>query len=339
MDSKPLDRRSFIKHSIGAAVTAGLLGSQGPGAARAAAPGEAQRPASNPPKALRSIRLGGPVPVKTTDPEELALAYRKIGYRAAYCPKVELKEEARIRDLEKAFAKHDVVIAEVGRWCNLLDADPQKRQANLTMVTEGLALAEAIGARCCVDIAGSYNPDVWYGPHPDNLTPRFFDAAVENARKIIDAVQPKRAKFCYEMMGWAIPDSPDAYLKLIRAVDRPAFGVHLDICNLVNSPVRFYNNTALINECFEKLGRWITSCHAKDLAWDVEMNVHFREVPAGSGKMDYAAYLKGVAALDHDAPLMLEHCANPEEYDKARRYLLDFGPKAGVSFGPAPARE
>ena len=78
-------------------------------------------------------------------------------------------------------------------------------------------------------------PDIWYGPHPDNFSERFFDAAVENARKIIDAVKPPRAKFCYEMMGWSMPDSPDA-----TCADQggrpPGFGVHLDPCNLVNSP-------------------------------------------------------------------------------------------------------
>ena len=62
--------------------------------------------------------------------------------------------------------------------------------------------------------AGTFNPTGWFGPHPKNLSQEFFDAAVENARKIIDAVKPRRAKFCYEMMGWALPDSPDAYLKL-----------------------------------------------------------------------------------------------------------------------------
>ena len=103
-------------------------------------------------------------------------------------------------------------------------------------MTDGLALAEAVGARCCVDIAGSFSTTEWYGPHPDNLSPRFFDAAVENARKIIDAVKPKRAKFCYEVMGWSLPDSPDTYLKMIKAVDREAFAVHLDACNLINCP-------------------------------------------------------------------------------------------------------
>ena len=184
----------------------------------------------------------------------------------------------------------------MGRWCNLLDADSAQRAANLSTVTEGLALAEALGARCCVDIAGSYNAKSWFGPHPKNLSQEFFDASVENARKIIDAVRPSRAKFCFEMMGWALPDSPDAYLAMVKAVDRPAFGVHLDPCNAVNCPRRFYQNTELLNECFDKLGPWIASCHAKDLAWSdpVEMNVHLLEVVPGTGVLDYATYLKRV---------------------------------------------
>jgi sugar phosphate isomerase/epimerase len=295
------------------------------------------------PKAAASsshpVRLGGPVFNAPADPEGLALAHRTLGYRAAYCPNVKLSEPEKIRAIAAAFKKHDVVIAEVGRWVNLLDADPARRQSNLRVVTEGLALAEAIGARCCVDIAGSYNPKSWFGPHPDNLTRKFFDAAVENARKIIDAVNPKRAKFCYEMMGWAFPDSARSYLQMIKAVDRPAFGVHLDPCNAVNSPERFYRNTDLLNECFDRLGPWIASCHAKDLTWDVEMNVHFREVTIGTGALDYATYLKRLAALPGDVPLMIEHMANAEEYDKSRRYLLDLGSKIGVGFGLGSGRD
>jgi sugar phosphate isomerase/epimerase len=282
---------------------------------------------------LQPIRLGAPAFAKIEDPEALALAHRKLGYRAAYCPGVALKDTDRIRALSEAFAKQDVVIAEVGRWCNLLDADPEKRRKNLEAVTEGLALAEAIGARCCVDIAGSFSATSWFGPHPENLSPQAFDAIVENARKIIDAVKPKRARFCYEMMGWALPDSPDSYVKLVKAVQRPAFGVHLDPCNLVNSPERFYHNTALLNECFDKLGQWIVSCHAKDLTWDVEMNVHFREVAPGKGSLDYATYLKRLAELPQNPPLMIEHLSTAEEYAAARQHIFEVGRKAGLSFG------
>jgi sugar phosphate isomerase/epimerase len=307
-----------LKQAAGVAVTGWLAADAS--CLRAAAP------------AKHSIRLGAPVFKAPRDPEELALAHKKLGYRAAYCPGVKLSETERIRDIAQAFAKHDIVIAEVGRWCNLMDGDPAKRTANLQTVTDGLAVAEAVGARCAVDIAGSFNPKVWSGPHPKNVTREFFDLAVENARKIIDAVKPQRAKFCYEMMGWSLPDSADSYLELIKAIDRPAFGVHLDPCNVINSPDRFYRNADVINECFDKLTPWLTSCHAKDLAWEPEMNVHFREVPLGTGELDYPTYLKRLAALPADVPLMIEHMKTPEEYDQSREHLFQLGAKIGVSF-------
>jgi sugar phosphate isomerase/epimerase len=323
MELRKSSRRAFLQQSLTVAATAALLepGLLVPGQARAAG------------KECQPIRLGGPAFANTQDPEELALAHRKLGYRAAYCPNLPLNDDARIRAFAEAFAKHDVVIAEVGRWCNLLDADPEKRRKNLQTVTDGLALAEAIGARCCVDIAGTFSPTSWFGPNPDNLSPRHFDAIVENARKIIDAVKPRRARFCYEMMGWALPDSPRNCLKLLKAVDRKAFGAHLDPCNLINSPERFYHNTALLNECFDTLGRWIVSCHAKDLTWEVEMNIHFREVAPGKGALDYATYLRRLAQLPHNPPLMLEHLTTAEEYAGAREHLFDVGRKAGLSFG------
>ncbi|MBS1871832.1 MAG: sugar phosphate isomerase/epimerase [Acidobacteria bacterium] len=280
----------------------------------------------------RPVRLGGPIFLKSDDPAELAREHRKLGYSAAYCPAVKPGDRERIAAIEKAFAAENVVIAEVGAWVNLLDPDPDKRAKNLAYVAERLALADAIGARCCVDIAGSYDDKVWYGPHPDNLSRKFFDATVENCRKLIDQAKPTRTKFTVEMMGWNIPDGPDSYLRLIKAVDRKAFGVHMDVCNGINCPTRFYENAAFIKECFAKLGQWITSCHAKDLSWITELNVHFQEVIPGRGKVDYAAYLNCVAALPVDAPLMLEHLKTAEEYAEGAAYIRKVAAGAGVTF-------
>src|ERR1700748_1751537 len=282
--------------------------------------------------ASQAIRLGGPIFLKSDDPEELAREHRRLGYSAAYCPETKATDTERIRAIGSAFAKQDVIIAEVGAWKNMLDPDSEKRRANLEYVVERCALAEAVGARCCVDIAGSYNPTVWYGPNPKNLSKEFFDATVANCRHIIDAIKPKRTKFTIEMMGWSLPDGPDAYLKLIRAVDRPAFGVHMDVCNGVNSPQRFYENSAFIGECFRVLGPWITSCHAKDLAWITELNVHFQEVVPGKGQIDYGRYLLELSRLPGHVPLMLEHLKTPEEYQAGANYIRRIGKGRGLTF-------
>lgn len=282
--------------------------------------------------AATKVRLGGPIFLRSDDPAEWAREHRRLGYSAAYCPNADVKDSDRLRAIEKAFAAENVAIAEVGAWKNILDPDPAKRKANLDYVTERCALADAVGARCCVDIAGSFNPEIWYGMHPKNLSREFFDATVENCRHVIDAVKPKRTKFTIEMMPWNLPDGPDAYVELIGAVARPAFGVHLDVCNIINSPKKFYESGDVIRESFRKLGRWIASCHAKDLQWVPEYNVHFAEVVPGRGQVDYRAYLTELSKLPHDAPLMLEHLKNAAEYDEGRAYIQKIASQSGVDF-------
>jgi len=283
-------------------------------------------------KTRSKIRLGGPVFVKTDDPRELARAHRDLGYSAAYCPNAKVEDKDHVRAIEEAFKAEGVVIAEVGAWVNLLDPDADKRKKNFDYVLSRLALAEAVGAIDCVDIAGSYNPTVWYGPHPKNLSKEFMDATVENCRKLIDQVSPKRTKFCIEMMGWSIPDSAENYIKLIKAVDRKQFGVHIDVCNVINSPERFYNNGPFIRETIAKLAPWILSCHAKDLDWKPEMNIHFVEVIPGRGSVDYRAYLESLAALGREIPLMLEHLSKAEEYAEGAAYIRKVAKEAGVEF-------
>src|SRR6185436_17424104 len=165
-----------------------------------------------------AIRLGGPIFLRSDGPAALAREHRRLGYSAAYCPNASVKDADRVRAIERAFAAENVVIAEVGAWKNMLDPDSAKRKENLDYVTERCALADAVGSRCCVDIAGSFNADVWYGMHPKNLSKEFFDATVENCRRVIDAVKPRRTKFTIEMMPWSLPDGPDSYVELVRAV-------------------------------------------------------------------------------------------------------------------------
>src|SRR5262249_41243733 len=104
------------------------------------------------------VRLGGPIFLRADDPAALAREHRRLGYSAAHCPNPDVKDTDRIRAIEKAFAAENVAIAEVGAWKNMLDPDATNRKQNLDYVIERCALADAIGARCCVDIAGSYNP-------------------------------------------------------------------------------------------------------------------------------------------------------------------------------------
>jgi sugar phosphate isomerase/epimerase len=277
------------------------------------------------------MRLGVGLNTPSDDPKKIVRAYLDAGYSAAVCPPVSLDQPERIRAIREAFAGHDVTLAEVGVWNNMLDPDPAHRAANLEANVRALALADEVGALCCVNIAGSFHPTRWDGPHPSNISAEAFELTVQNVRYIIDAVHPRRASYSLETMPWVIPDSPDSYLRLIEAVDRPMFRVHLDPVNLINCPSRYYRNADFLRECFAKLGPWIVSCHAKDILMRDQLAVHLDEVPPGLGALDYMVFLGELSHLPGDVPLLLEHLPQ-EEYPAAREYVLGVAAQAGLSF-------
>ena len=266
------------------------------------------------------MRLGGPVFQSTSDPESWAAAVKAAGYRAAYCP---LPMDAA-DDLCDAYRKEaqaaDIIIAEVGAWCNPLSPDPAERASALDRCKAALALAERSGANCCVNIAGSRGAK-WDGPSPLDLTRETFEMIVSSVREIIDAVKPTRTFYTLETMPWMYPDSVESYLDLIAAIDRSAFAVHLDPVNLICSPQRYFGNTALIRECFAKLGAQIKSIHVKDIRLHDSLTTHLDEVRPGAGYLDYATLLHEASRLPLDVPLMLEHMQLEEYYLLAAQYI------------------
>ncbi len=270
-----------------------------------------------------NIRLGGPVFKKYNNPDEWIQALKELNYRAAYCPVQPGTDSGTVRLYKDAAADAGIVISEVGAWSNPIDPDETKSKAAIEKCISSLQLADEIGANCCVNISGSRNPEKWAGPHKDNLTPETFDLIVETTRKIIDAVKPGNTFYALETMPWAYPDSVESYEKLIKAIDRKQFGVHLDPVNLVVSPQVYYKNGEMISEAFKKLGAYIKSCHAKDiLLLEDQLTPHLPEVRAGLGNMNYTVYLVELSKLKN-VPLMLEHLNTAEEYDLAAKYIRD----------------
>jgi sugar phosphate isomerase/epimerase len=273
------------------------------------------------------VRLGGPVFADCSDPEAWVAALRGKGYGAAYCP---VEEAQDVEAFRRAAERAGIVIAEVGAWSNPLSRDDAVRREAFNLCCRRLALADAIGARCCVNIAGSRGAK-WDGPCAEDLTAETFDLIVETVRRIIDEVRPTRTFYALEPMPWMYPDSPDGYLELIRAVDRRRFAVHLDPVNLVSSPQRYFGNGALIRECFRTLGPYVRSCHAKDILLSDRFTVHLDEVRPGLGGLDYRAYLRELDKLDADLPLMLEHLSAETDYDLAAAYVRAVAADIGVS--------
>jgi sugar phosphate isomerase/epimerase len=266
------------------------------------------------------MRLGGPIFAKHDGPASWIEAVRRTSYHAVYAPVGIEADEATVEGYAAAARKAAIVIAEAGAWSNPIEADATKARAAIEKCQRHLDLAERLGAICCVNIVGSRHPDIWDGPHPDNFSADTFDLIVATTRDIIDAVKPRRTFYTLETMPWIFPSSPDEYLDLVRAIDRPALAVHLDPVNMINSPARYFRNGDFIRECFAKLGPLIKGCHAKDSKLEPRLTVHLDECTPGEGFLDYRAYLAELAKLPSGTPLMLEHMAE-EQYPVAERNI------------------
>ncbi len=268
---------------------------------------------------LKRIRLGGPVQLPARSPEEWVRAHQDMDYSAAYCPLQGSDPDVLVQAYAKAAQAADLIIAEVGAWSNPLSPNETERKKAISKCGQQLDLAERIGAKCCVNISGSRG-EQWDGPHPLNFSNETFDMIVSVTRAIIDQVKPKRTFFTLETMPWAFPDSVESYVRLLKAVERPAFAVHFDPVNLICSPQRYYGNAALIREFFRQLGPFIKSCHAKDILLQPKLTTHLDEVRPGLGGLDYATFLRELSQWP-DVPLMLEHLKSEEEYDMAGRHV------------------
>ena len=265
------------------------------------------------------MKFGGQIlkPFKT--PEEWLALIAELGYSAVYFPLDHKAADCDIDAYMSAAYENGLMIAEIGAWSNPMS--PNKTEAHNAMENckKQLALAEHVGAACCVNISGSRG-NRWDGPHPDNFTKETFNKIVETVQEIIDAVNPKRTFYTLELMPWMYPYNADTYLELIRAIDHPRFAVHLDPVNIINSPLDYFNNGAIIRECFDKLGPYIKSCHAKDIFLEDGLTVHLNEKRPGLGALDYRTYLDCLRKLD-DVPLMMEHIQEHDEVVQAAKFI------------------
>ncbi|MCR5427103.1 MAG: sugar phosphate isomerase/epimerase [Lachnospiraceae bacterium] len=267
------------------------------------------------------MRLGLSSPLRHGSPEQWAERMAELGTGTVVFPVDCTATDAVIGAYERAARANGLTIAEVGVWRNTLAADPAEREKQIGYAAEQLMLADAIGARCCVNVVGTPCGPRWDGGYRGNFSEEVWQQAVEMIREVIDRAQPKRTKYSIEPMPWMIPTGPEEYCKLLQDVDREAFGVHLDVVNMITSPERYFFNDAFLRECFEKLGGRICSCHIKDVHLAEEFTFRLEEVACGKGALDLELYAELATREDPDMPMIIEHLHTDEEYLESLAYV------------------
>lgn len=154
------------------------------------------------------MRLGVSSALSHESPEHWAKQLKELGCRSVVFPVNCNSGKDVIRLYAEAAKENDLVIAEVGIWNNMLDADPEKRKENLDYAIRQIMLADEIGAVCAVNIAGTPRGPRWDGGYRDNFSKETFDMTVETVQYVLKQADPKNTHFSIESMPWMIPSGP-----------------------------------------------------------------------------------------------------------------------------------
>lgn len=258
-----------------------------------------------------------------TSPEEWAAKHKALGLKCVNFPVDYLAGEDIYMAYKHAADAAGLVIAEVGVWRNTLAADPDERAKWIDYAVNQLRMADRIGAICCVNVVGTPYGPRWDGGYRENFSQEAWDMAVKMIQQIIDTAQPKFTKFSIESMPWMIPSSPDEYLRLIKDVDRPQFGTHLDVVNMITSPERYFFNDRFLEECFTKLKGTICSCHLKDVRLKEEYTFQLQECAPGEGSLDIPLYIRLASAENPAMPMIIEHLTTDQKYADSVRTVQE----------------
>ncbi|MBO7613813.1 MAG: sugar phosphate isomerase/epimerase [Treponema sp.] len=265
--------------------------------------------------------LGISSSLKHKNPEDWAAKHKALGLKTVNFPVDCTASEEKIMAYKKAADEAGLTIAEVGIWRNTLAADLTERQHWIDYAVEQLKMADRIGARCCVNVVGTPYGPRWDGGYRENFSQEAWTLAVKMIQEIIDRASPQHTKFSIESMPWMIPSSPDEYLRLIKEVDRPAFGAHLDVVNIITSPDRYFFNDRFLEECFTKLKGKICSCHLKDINLKEEYTFQLEECACGKGTLNIELFAKLATEEDPQMPMIIEHLTTDKEYIKIVEYV------------------
>ncbi len=277
------------------------------------------------------MRLGIAKALEHSSPDEWAHKHRSLGCGAVVFPIDYNSEDSLINAYVNAAKKYDLVIAEVGIWVNPICSDEKQREHNLERCINQLKLAQRIGAKCTVNIAGSCG-EIWDGAYKENYSDAAFDKTVSSVQRIIDCAKPKDTFYTLEPMPWMYPDSPESYLDLIEAINREQFAVHLDIVNMITNPQKYFFNEAFMEECFKLLGDSIISCHVKDIRLEKHFTFNLSEVPCGEGNLNIVRYAHLANEVSEDMPFIIEHLDSDEEYIESAIYVKDLLKNEGIKF-------
>ena len=115
------------------------------------------------------MRFGTSSPLSHESAIQWAEQQVNLGCKTVVFPVQSDEPQGKIDGYKNAAEEYGLQIAEVGIWRNALATDAAERKANMDYCVEQLRLADYLGARCAVNVAGAFGPR-WDGHYKENFS-------------------------------------------------------------------------------------------------------------------------------------------------------------------------
>ncbi|RPG49311.1 MAG: sugar phosphate isomerase/epimerase [Gammaproteobacteria bacterium TMED1] len=198
------------------------------------------------------------------------------------------------------FRKRNMVVSAVAGNANMVDIEPKKRQKAIDKLLMIIPACAKIGTTVIATCTGSRDPESMWRNHPDNQSDTTWKTLRNTLEKILPAAEAAGIDIAFEPEYNNVCQNARLSRKLIDEMASPRLKVVMDAANIFGKD-DLSRMTEVLDEAFDLLGDYIAIAHGKDLDHGGDAG----HLPAGTGKLDYAHYVKLLCGLSFDVPVIL----------------------------------
>ena len=222
----------------------------------------------------------------------------------------------KARQIILALAKHNLRIAGLFAYYNVVDPDPTRRQRGEQRMQTLIENWKHFNCPIISTETGTLNPKSEWLESPENSTEDAYQACRAALEKLTRAAKKSGAIVSIEPYWRNVIDSAPRAERVAR--DVPGLKLVMDPCNYFRKE-DLSRMDPMLQDMFRRIGKQIVLAHAKD----VKASVDGTDLPAaGQGVLDYPLFLRLLAGLNRPLYLIVEH-HTLQDVPRARDYVLN----------------
>lgn len=264
---------------------------------------------------------------------------RELGFEAAswHLPDLDTaRDRERLADVREALYEEELELCQLlpPDYPSLVHPDPAVRLVGIEALGTVIQAAVVLGAGNVYVRPGSLNDAGPWTPHPENRRPETRARLIDSLRRLMPVAEQAGIPLAVEGHVVSPLYSPPVIREVLDAVDSPLLRVNADPVNLIGTLDAAFDPAPLLHELFDVLGDAIICGHAKDVTVGNGLVLHIEECVPGQGYLDQELFLRRFEAACPRGVVLIEHLP-VDRVPEARRALLEFAARGGLSFGGA----